>query len=209
MIEDQIRCRGVRDPHVLEAMTKVAREKFIPEHIQSAAYEDRALPIGEGQTISQPFIVAYMTQKLALTPSCRVLEVGTGTGYQTAILALLCKHVYTIERIASLQQLATEVLSSLHISNVSLTVGDGSMGLQKAAPFDRILVTAGAPRVPQPLVDQLTDGGCLVAPVGGLAEQTIVVVVREGSRTMETPYLACRFVKLIGEQAWAPETERR
>jgi protein-L-isoaspartate(D-aspartate) O-methyltransferase len=205
MVEEQIRGRGIDDQRVLEAMLQIPRGDFLPAASRHAAYEDRALPIGEGQTISQPYIVAYMTEKLALTPSCRVLEIGTGTGYQTAILALLCKHVYTIERIASLQQRAAEILRTLHISNVSMTIGDGSIGLKKAAPFDRILITAAAPRVPQPLMDQLVNAGRLVAPVGGATEQTIVVVVREGLRTIETPHLACRFVKLIGEQGWAAD----
>lgn len=200
MIEDQIRCRGVRDPHVLEAMTKVAREKFIPEHVQSAAYEDRALPIGHGQTISQPYIVAYMTEKLAVTPKCRVLEIGTGVGYQTAILALLSQHVFSVERIAALNRQAVANLGAF--ANVTLVVGDGSVGLREHAPYDRIIVTAAAPNVPQDLVDQLVDGGALVIPVGGKAEQTIVRVGREGPRSRETPMLACRFVKLIGRAGW-------
>lgn len=206
MVEEQIRARGIDDQRVLDAMLEIPREQFLPAKGRHAAYEDRALPIGEGQTISQPFIVAYMTQKLTLTPSCRVLEIGTGTGYQTAILALLCKHVYTIERIASLQQRAADILRGLRISNVSLTTGDGSMGLKDTGPFDRILVTAAAPRVPQPLVDQLVDSGRLVAPVGGVTEQMIVSIVREGPRSIETPHLACRFVKLLGEEGWTTDT---
>lgn len=209
MVDEQIRARGIDDKRVLGAMLKVPRQHFLPVDSRHAAYEDRALPIGQGQTISQPFIVAYMTQKLTLTPSCRVLEVGTGTGYQTAILALLCKRVFTIERIPLLQRHAAKVLGGLQISNVSMTTGDGSLGLEEEAPFDRIIVTAAAPQVPQPLVNQLVDGGQLVAPVGGLTEQTIVVVVRDGLRTIETPCLACRFVKLVGEEGWAIDKERR
>ena len=209
MVEEQIRARGIDDERVLDAMLAVRREQFLPAGSRHAAYEDRALPVGQGQTISQPFIVAYMTQKLMLTPSCRVLEVGTGTGYQTAILALLCKRVFTIERIPLLQHRAAKVLRSLQISNVSMTTGDGSLGLEEEAPFDRIIVTAAAPQVPPPLVDQLVDGGQLVAPVGGLTEQTIVVVVRNGQRTIETACLACRFVKLVGEEGWAIDKEGR
>ena len=202
MIDEQIRARGVVDEHVLEALLKIPREIFMPADKRNIAHEDRAVPIGCGQTISQPYIVAYMTQALRLTPQCRTLEVGTGTGYQTAILASLCRHVFTVERIASLQRCAAVVLANLGISNVSMSTGDGSLGLKDEAPFDRILVTAAAPRVPPTLIRQLADGGRLVAPVGGLGEQTIVAVVREGPRTIETPLLACRFVKLIGKEGW-------
>jgi len=202
MIDEQIRARGVVDEHVLEALLKIPREIFMPEDKRNIAYEDRAVPIGCGQTISQPYIVAYMTRALRLTPQCRTLEVGTGTGYQTAVLALLSRHVFTIERIASLQCRAAMVLADLGITNVSMSTGDGSLGLENDAPFDRILVTAAAPRVPPTLVCQLVDGGRLVAPVGGPGEQTIVAVVREGPRTIETPLLACRFVKLIGKEGW-------
>ncbi|MFQ5590925.1 MAG: protein-L-isoaspartate(D-aspartate) O-methyltransferase [Phycisphaerae bacterium] len=209
MVEEQVRARGVYDERVLDVMLRLPREHFLPPDCRDAAYEDRALPIGEGQTISQPFIVAYMTQKLMPAPSGRVLEIGTGTGYQTAVLALLCQHVFTVERIAVLQQRAAEALRILRISNVSMSIGDGSMGLAESAPFDGILVTAAAPRVPESLVNQLVDGGRLVVPVGGLAEQTIVVVVRDGPRTIETPCLGCRFVKLIGQEGWSSDRDCR
>lgn len=207
MIDEQIRRRGVQDERVLEAMMAVAREKFVPSDVRSAAYEDRALPVGHGQTISQPFIVAYMTEQLSVTPDAKVLEIGTGTGYQTALLALLAKHVFTVERIAALQQQAAANLAGLNLTNITMSVGDGSLGLEAHAPYDRILGTAGAPRIPRPLVDQLVDGGLLVIPVGGAREQTIVRVLREGQRTIETPMLACRFVKLIGQEGWQEETE--
>lgn len=200
MIEEQIRNRGIHDRRVLQAMTEIPREEFLPPHIQSEAYEDRALPVEHGQTVSQPYIVAYMTEQLETSHDRRVLEIGTGMGYQTAILALLSKHVYTIERIAALNQLATRNLS--RFSNITLFVGDGSIGLPEHAPYDRIIVTAAAPAVPQALVDQLTDGGVLIIPVGGKAEQMIVRVVREGRRSRETRMLACRFVKLIGHAGW-------
>lgn len=190
-------------------MLSVAREKFLPASVKTSAYEDRALAVGHGQTISQPYIVAYMTEQLAVTAEARVLEVGTGTGYQTAILALLAGHVFTVERIADLHELARANLAPLALSNVTAVVGDGSLGLPAHAPFDRILVTAAAPRVPAPLTDQLVEGGILVMPVGGRAQQAIVRVVRKGERTVETPMLACRFVKLVGQEGWGAEDHAR
>ena len=202
MVEDHIRRRGVRDSRVLEAMLAVPREKFIPADVRTAAYEDRALPIGHDQTISQPFIVAHMIEQLSVTPDDRLLEIGTGTGYQTALLALLAGKVFSVERIPALQELASGNLACLNLTNITMSVGDGSVGLEAYAPFDRILASAAAPEIPAALVDQLIDGGVLVIPVGGKTQQTIVRVVREGSRTIETPGLACRFVKLIGQEAW-------
>lgn len=209
MVDEQIRRRGVGDPRLLDAMMAVPREKFIPSHVRAAAYDDRALPVAHGQTISQPFIVAYMTEKLSVTPDARVLEIGTGTGYQTAILAALAKHVFTVERIAHLQQQAAARLADLNVSNITMSCGDGSLGLLEHAPYERILVTAAAPSVPGPLADQLVDGGVLIIPVGGSAEQTIVRVIRQGQRTTETPLLACRFVKLIGQEGWPIEKQKR
>ncbi len=202
MIDEQIRRRGVHDERVLAAIMAVPREHFCPPDIREAAYEDRALPIGRDQTISQPYIVAFMTEKLSLAPKSRVLEVGTGTGYQTAVLARLCAHVFTVERIEALRKQAAANLAHLDDANISMFVGDGSVGLAAHAPFDRILVTAAAPKVPAPLVDQLVPGGKLILPVGGSREQTIVCVIREGTRTVETPLLACRFVRLVGQQGW-------
>lgn len=202
MVEQQLRRRGIRDQGVLDAMLAVPREAFVPKHIQSAAFDDRALAIAHGQTISQPFIVAYMTEQLAVTREHRVLEIGTGTGYQTAILGRLAKHVFSVERINAMQELAAANLARHGGTNATLLTGDGSLGLPGHAPFDRIIVTAAAPRVPQPLVDQLVDGGILVVPVGGANEQTLIRVTRTGERTIETPTLACRFVKLIGAEAW-------
>jgi len=205
MVDEQIRRRHVTDARVLEAMLSVPRERFLPPDRRPQAYEDRALPIGHGQTISQPFIVAYMTEQLNVRRTGKVLEVGTGSGYQTAILSILCDRVFTIERLAPMHEMAVHNLEQLEIRNVVSVIGDGSNGLPEHRPFDRILVTAAAPKIPQPLVDQLADGGILILPVGGKTEQTIVRVVRNGSRTVETTTLACRFVKLIGKEGWNVE----
>jgi len=202
MIEQDIRRRGVRDPRVLDAMAIIPRERFVPPAQRAFAYEDHALPIDFGQTISQPFIVAYMTERLAVKPDAKVLEIGTGSGYQTAVLARLARTVHSVERIDALRERAAQTIAELQLTNVVFHPGDGSLGLPAFAPFDRIMVTAAAPRVPPTLVEQLADGGRLVVPVGGDTEQTIVEVVRKGSRTIETPKLACRFVKLIGQEGW-------
>ncbi len=205
MVDEQIRARGVRDPRVLEAMEQVPRERFLPADRVAEAFADRALPIDCGQTISQPFMVASMTELLDVQSTHRVLEIGTGSGYQTAILSRLAAHVYTIERIRALQENARRLLASLGVANVSYAVGDGTLGWPEAAPFDRIMVTAGAPEVPRALVDQLADGGRLVIPIGGRNEQTLTVVEQRGGRTIEMPRYACRFVQLIGRNAW-PES---
>lgn len=205
MIDQQIRSRGVKDERLLQAMRTVPRERFMPQSIRHDAYEDRALPIACGQTISQPYIVAYMTELLDLAPSCRVLEVGTGSGYQTAILSRLCHHVYSVERIQKLHDQANDVLAFLNTENATLFVADGSTGLPQHAPYDRILVTAATPRVPEPLVEQLADPGRMVLPVGGKSEQTVVCVDRREGKTTETRGIACRFVKLIGKQGWSIE----
>jgi len=205
MVRLQIEPRGVRDPRVLEAMRNVPRELFLPSMKQRDAYDDRALPIGFGQTISQPFIVAYMTEQLDVRPHHRVLEIGTGSGYQAAILARLCREVDTVERIASLSAMAAERFALLGIENVMRFVGDGSVGLPDRAPYDRIMVTAGATAIPPTLVDQLADDGRIVMPVGGSDEQAIACLSRQGPRTVEQRLLACRFVKLIGKEGWEGE----
>jgi len=205
MVEEQLRARGISDVRVLEAMLTTPREIFVPPDARDAAYEDRALPIGRGQTISQPFIVGYMAERLVLNEHCRVLEIGTGSGYQTAILAPLCKWVYSVERLDALHVEAARILKELDIRNVTLSTGDGTLGLADEAPFDRIIVSAAAPQVPPTLVSQLADGGRLVIPVGGPVDQTITVVERVAPRTIESPMLGCRFVKLIGREGWSPE----
>ena len=219
MVETQIRARDVTDEAVLAAMLAIPRERFLPRALQDRAYEDCALGIGESQTISQPYIVAYMTALLSLgRGNCRVLEIGTGTGYQTAILARLAKQVYTVERIRSLYEGAGEALSGLGLTNVTRTCGDGSVGWQEHAPYDRIIVTAVAPSVSSTLTRQLVDGGILVTPIGGAkskrkgssrrsdSAERIVRVERIGARTVETPLLRCRFVKLLGAEGW--ETDK-
>lgn len=202
MVERQMEARGISDPAVLAAMREVPREEFIPPDVRFHAFDDSALPIGEGQTVSQPYIVAYMTEQLRLTHDCRVLEVGTGSGYQSAVLAHIARKVFTIERIASLQSSASARLARLGITNVEARVGDGSIGWPDEAPFDRIIVTAGAPHVPQPLIDQLVDGGILIAPVGGMDEQRVVRATRHQDAVSVVALLPCRFVKLRGREGW-------
>jgi|CXWL01.1.fsa_nt_gi protein-L-isoaspartate(D-aspartate) O-methyltransferase len=205
MIEHQIRARGVRDRRVLDAMMAVPREQFLPPEQKHNAYDDRALALAHGQTISQPFIVAYMTEQLAVEPHHRVLEIGTGSGYQCSILARLAEHVYSIERIDALRERGAETLKRIGVRNVTLRGGDGTLGLPDLAPYDRIMVTAAGPHVPQVLIDQLVDGGRLVIPIGGAKEQTIVVVTKTGNRIIEHSTLGCRFVKLIGKEGWSTE----
>lgn len=203
MVEEQIRSRGITDLRVLTAMEEVPRERFVPPDSRGQAFADRALPIACGQTISQPYIVACMTAWLELQPRHRVLEIGTGSGYQTMVLARLAGEIHTVERVEALLTAAQSLLDSMGVRNVRYHVGDGSLGRQDFAPFDRIIVTAGSPRVPQALVEQLADGGRLIIPVGGEHEQTLTLIRRESGRIIENPRLGCRFVKLIGDQAWA------
>ena len=202
MVEEQLTGRGLKSRKVLDAMMNVPREQFVPGTVRSRAYEDRALPIDYGQTISQPYIVAFMTETLELFPDANLLEVGTGSGYQTAVLAMMAAHVNSIERIPELAQRAETTLQSLGIRNVTLTVGDGSTGLPERAPFDRIIVTAASPKVPGPLFDQLKDDGVLVLPRGGMDEQEIVRIKRKSGRCIEERLIPCRFVKLVGANAW-------
>ena len=203
MVEQHLRARGLRDERVLAVMLELPRERFVLLSLREDAYEDRALEIDLGQSISQPFIVAYMTELLDVCPDAKVLEVGTGSGYQTAVLARLAGCVHTIERMESLSHGAEKTLLALGIPNVTFHVGDGTLGLPAHAPYDRILVTAGAPRVPKSLTDQLADRGRLVIPVGGPHDQTLVLVTKNGTRLVEQPKLGCRFVKLIGSQGWS------
>lgn len=202
MVAHQIKLRGVRDPRVLEAMRTIPRHRFVDPEYQEYAYEDGPLPIGSGQTISQPYIVALMTDLLKLTGSEKVLEVGTGSGYQAAVLGQLACEVHTIERHAGLARFAARLLEDLKLENVHVHVGDGSLGLPEYAPFDRIIVTAAAPRVPQALKDQLADGGCMVIPVGRRGEQWLERWVRQGDTLDFDAVLPVAFVPLIGEQGW-------
>lgn len=202
MVEQQLRSRGIRDQRVLEAMARVPRHEFVPETGRSLAYGDHPLPIGDGQTISQPFVVAAMLEVLALRPEDVVLEVGTGSGYQTALLAELVQKVYSIERIATLAASAREVLQRLGYSNVTVMEGDGSQGRPDSTPFDAIMVSAAAPRVPQPLVDQLRDGGCLVIPIGSDTAQELQLIRRVGESASIVHLDGVRFVPLIGREGF-------
>jgi protein-L-isoaspartate(D-aspartate) O-methyltransferase len=206
MVEKQLRKRGITDERVLEAMAEIPRELFVPVERAAMAYEDRALPLAAGQTLSQPFMVAAMTQALRLTPDDRVLEIGTGSGYQTAVLARLAGEVFTVEVIAGLSRAAGDVLESLAFTNVRLRVGDGSGGWPEKAPFDAIMVTAGAPSLPRPLTEQLEPrGGRLVIPVGTRDLQTLRLYERSGSEITSRSLMECRFVPLVGESGWGVE----
>ena len=202
MVQTQIRARGITDARLLAAMETVPREQFVPPEDAANAFDDRALGIACNQTISQPYMVASMTAALHLQPNHRVLEIGSGSGYQAAILACLAEHVYTIERLAPLKEDAERRLKQLGHTNISYRVSDGSLGWPEEAPFDGIIVTAGSPRVPQALTDQLADGGRLVIPVGTTVEQILTIVERTGQTTREMPQYPCRFVRLVGQQAW-------
>ena len=203
MVWTQIRDRGVLDPRVLEAMGRVPRERFVPPGLEHHAYGDRALSIGYGQTISQPYMVAMMTEALALEGPERVLEIGTGSGYQAAVLAALATEVITIERIPELASEAAARLRGLGYDNVRVEVGDGSLGLPREAPFEGIMVTAAAPAAPPPLLVQLhAEGGRLVLPVGDRSLQQIHVVRRQGTEFTTERRTACRFVPLLGEEGW-------
>jgi len=206
MVARQLRDRGIADERVLAAMGAVPRELFVPASIQREAYADEALPIGAGQTISQPYMVAKMTEDLAVRPGDRILEIGTGSGYQAAILAWLGAHVTTIERQASLIPDARARLAAAGLAHgVIFREADGSLGDPDGAPWDGILVTAAAPAVPQPLRDQLRDGGRLVIPVGTRDHQRLMVVTRHGDEWLEEPDSACIFVPLIGAAGFEEE----
>jgi protein-L-isoaspartate(D-aspartate) O-methyltransferase len=198
MIEKQLRRRGIMDTAVLEAMASVPRHEFVPNELRQCAYGDLPLPIGDGQTISQPYIVAAMTAALHLHSTERVLEVGTGCGYQTAVLSRLAKEVFTVECRSDLSRPAAERLARLGYANVHAHSGDGTLGLSEFAPFDAILVAAAAPAVPPPLQAQLADGGRLILPVGGDDHQELQLIHRQGSAFVTTKLEPCRFVPLIG-----------
>jgi protein-L-isoaspartate(D-aspartate) O-methyltransferase len=201
MVADQLVHRGIRDPRVLDAMSRVPRHLFVPAEAVPLAYADRALPIGNGQTISQPYMVAVMTQASALRGGERVLEIGTGSGYQAAILGELAGEVVTIERHLELAQAARLRLASLGYNNIRVIVGDGTAA-DAAVPYDAILVTAGAPHVPESLKAQLADGGRLVIPIGSYGHQELTVIVRRGDALVESVHESCVFVPLVGRQAW-------
>jgi len=202
MVQTQLARRGIRDKRVLDAMCQVPRHLFIPEDMRGLAYSDGPLPIGHGQTISQPYIVALMTELLELTGQEKVLEIGTGSGYQAAILSRLASQVYTIERHAALARQAERVLAQLGYDNVIVTVSDGTLGWPEHSPYEAIMVTAAAPDVPQPLLDQLADGGRLVTPVGTRWSQSLVKVKRQGGLLMREQLTPVAFVPLVGKHGW-------
>ena len=202
MVEEQLVERGVKNLSVLEAMSRVPRHLFAQDSLQHRAYGDTPLPIGENQTISQPYIVGAMTQALALKGEERALEIGTGSGYQTAIIAELCRQVFTIERLNNLSRKAQNILESLNYMNIVFKMFDGTYGWPDQAPFDAILITASAPEIPDSLVKQLGDGGRLVAPIGGADKQKLVVLTKKGDRVSRRDLVNCKFVPLIGKYGW-------
>lgn len=202
MVEDQIVSRGVRDERVLAAMRTVPRHEFLPEAMRAMAYADNALPIGENQTMSQPYMVGLMTELLGLDGSERVLEIGTGSGYQAAVLAEVAGKVYTVERVKVLAEKARTVLDRLGYRSVAIKVYDGTYGWKDMAPFDAIMVTAGSPDVPASLVDQLKTGGRMVIPVGDRSGQRLMKVVRTGQGPVTEASIPCVFVPLIGAYGW-------
>ncbi len=202
MVRSQIEARGIRDPLVLTAFRTVPRHLFVSEALRDQAYGDYPLPIGEQQTISQPYIVAEMTQALEVGRNDRVLEIGTGSGYQAAILAEIVYRVYTIERRRSLYIQTRRLFDKLNYHNIVTKYADGTKGWQEESPFDAIVVTAGAPEVPEVLINQLAEGGRLVVPVGNQHTQELIKICRTKGKTQQTNLGGCRFVKLVGEHGW-------
>jgi protein-L-isoaspartate(D-aspartate) O-methyltransferase len=203
MVEQQIQARGISNPRVLEAMKAIPRHFFIPPPYTTSAYTDAPLPIGNGQTISQPYIVALMTELLDPQPDGNILEIGTGSGYQAAVLSLLVRQVTTIERISSVADRARENITKIGLKNIRVLVGDGTVGYPQYAPYDGIMITAATPDIPAPLIDQLTKGGTLVAPAGGREIQELITLKRKGDRIIQASHGGVRFVPLIGEFGWA------
>ena len=202
MVQEQLIARGIKDERVLNAFYKVERHKFIPQDLWVSAYADFPVPIGESQTISQPYIVALMTECLKLTGKERVLEIGTGSGYQAAILAELTKEVYGIERFEKLAKKAGQILNELGYKNIKLKTDDGTLGWQEFAPFDRIIVTAAGPRIPLPLTEQLNDDGKLILPLGKSFSQVLTVVEKKEGKINSIDVCGCVFVPLVGKYGW-------
>jgi protein-L-isoaspartate(D-aspartate) O-methyltransferase len=206
MVEEQLRQRGIVDQRVLTAMEEVPRHLFVPEEIRSSAYEDRPLPIGQGQTISQPYIVALMLQALELTGDEEALEVGTGSGYQAALLSKLVNHVYTVEILLQLAESARILLQQLQFDNVEVVAANGGIGWNAGAPYDAIIVAAASPLIPLSLTEQLKDGGRLVLPVGSLYEQRLLRIRKHGKEVKSEDLGGCAFVPLLGEEGWKAGT---
>ncbi len=202
MVEKQLIPRGIRDPRVLEAMRRVPRHRFVPKDIEVEAYDDRPLHIGHGQTISQPYMVALMTEALELTGAEKTLEIGTGSGYQAAVLAELSSWVYTVERVPALRDRSRRILNELGYTNIRYRVFNGTLGWEEHQPYDAIIVTAGAPRVPDALLEQLADGGRLVIPVGDRFSQMLTKLTKRDGKISRQNLGGCRFVSLVGEQGW-------
>ena len=202
MVKCQLAGRGIRDAKVLAAFTKVPRHKFVPEELAVSGYEDHPLPVGENQTISQPYMVALMTECLEIEPEDKILEIGTGSGYQAAILAELAKEVYSIERFPALAINAEEILAELGYTNVKVKTADGTLGWKEYAPFDGIIITAASPKIPQPLIDQLKSDAKLVIPIGTGFSQSLTVVEKINGKLKFREVCSCVFVPLIGEYGW-------
>ena len=202
MVEEQIVSRGINDRGVLDAFLKVPRHYFVSTESKDSAYSDYPLPIGENQTISQPYIVALMTQQLKLTGNERILEIGTGSGYQTAILAELAKEVYSIERLSRLAVQANRILNELSYNNIKIKTGDGTLGWEEFSPYDGIIVTAAAPEVPPPLIKQLKNNGRIVIPLGGVSSQTLTILEKNKDIIKTSGVCGCVFVPLLGEYGW-------
>jgi len=202
MVEEQLMPRGIKDPRVLEVFSKVERHQFLPEDFRGSAYADYPVPIGEGQTISQPFIVALMTESLEVGPEDKILEIGTGSGYQAAILAELAKEVYTIERIESLAKKAEALLKDLGYNNITIKVDDGTLGWKENAPFNKIIITAASPRIPLPLTEQLAENGKLILPLGETFSQVLTLVEKKANQLKHQQICGCVFVPLVGKYGW-------
>ena len=206
MVDRQLKKRGITDPRVLEAMAAVPRHAFVPRDQRHNAYVDAALPLSDGQTISQPLMVATAVQALELKPDDKVLEVGAGSGYQAAVMGALCQRVYAIEVLAPLAERARAALEALNIDNVRIVVADGNLGLPEFAPYDAIAVSAAAARMPPALIEQLAEGGRLVMPVGGPDGQTLVKATKQGDQITETAICSCIYVPLVDEPAGLPSS---
>ena len=202
MVKTQLIPRGIQNPRVLEAMGKIPRDRFVEEALVGEAYNDHPLPIGKKQTISQPYIVALMTEALALNGTEKVLEIGTGSGYQTAVLSELAEKVYTVERIRALMIKARNILAEIGLRNIMFKAYDGTLGWKEFAPYEVIIVTAGAPKIPQPLLDQLQDGGRLIIPTGNKVSQELLKITKKRGRYKQESLGGCRFVNLVGVHGW-------